>query len=201
MNKNTEHDKNIVNLSIKLNTELRDKFVDLANSKGLTQFQLIEVLLRGHNLWGGIVFDEEETELIQRGVKVAPESFQKKLRRGILRYAKDMIKSETLDKSDIDVNVKTSQRAGNLRADQLIEKMFEHNNEAANPFDKIFITKSSAYRFSLKQKALDSDRLAPSNIVINKCLERNKEVIMLHHKEHHLDKDHNFKSVYQRSKK
>jgi len=201
MTETKQQEKKFKALSIsRVTQDIKEGFAQLAIASNKTQSQLFTLIFNNYkNL--NVEFNEEEIALIQQAKDTAPNTFKKKLKRGILRYANDAINMKDLpEASSVDINKKNSARAADVRADTLITKIFEHNELAENWYDKILLTKSSILDYVEKQKILEPDTICIGKVVLDRCLERNKELIERHHEKQGLKSNHNVKAYYERLK-
>ena len=178
----------------------REVFEQLVNSASFdTHKQLFTAMLNTYqNL--RLEFDDAEREIMQEARELAPKNFDKSIKRASLRYAKNIIEQKNKPPLPIDTSLKNSAKSADVRADTLITKMFEHNELADNWYDKILLTKSSILDYSKKQKDLDPENIAMGKIVLDRCLERNQELIERHHEKQGLKSNHNIAAHYERLK-
>ena len=181
-------------------THINQDFEKLAEDNKATKKQLFVSMLNNYkNL--SLEFNETEVALIKQAKEVALQAFKKAAKKAILQCAKKVRDMEDqLKDTTIDPSLKNSARSADVRADTLITKIFEHNELADNWYDKTLLTKSSVLDFIEKQKQLDPETIAIGKVVLDRCLERNKELIQLHHEEHELKSNHNVKAHYERLK-
>jgi len=178
---------------------VKSEFIHLAIINNITQAQFLATLLNNYkNFYAPL--NKEEQEIMQQALKLAPKSLEKKIKRGALRYATDIINLQKVDKSTIDISIRNSPKSADLRADHLIEEIFKHNDTTTNWYDKIFINKNSILDYSEKQKELKPNTISIGKAVLDRCLERLFLVIKDHHKKHSLDIHHNTKAYYERLK-
>ena len=78
--------------------------------------------------------------------------------------------------------------------------VLNHNNEAKEWYNKMYISKTALVEYSNKLKELNPDMQQCNKSVINRCLERQAELISEHHKKHDLQEGHNIKAHYERLK-
>lgn len=182
-----------------VNHIVRNTFRKLSISHNLTQPLFLATMIKAYqNLH--LEFDDSERAIMQEARELTPKTFDKRIRKLVLRYAKTIINQKDQPPRPVDIKLKNSSAAANARADALIEKIFKHNNEAANRYDKIFLSKSSIFDYSEKQKAQDPTNITIGQVVLDRALERNKERIDKHHREHKLADNHNITAYYERLK-
>jgi hypothetical protein len=179
---------------------IRRAFIKLAIDNKMTQGQLLTLIFNNYqNL--SVEFSKQESSIIEQAKEIAPGTLKKKIRKGVLRYANDIINLKDLPAASVvDISMKNSAKAADVRADALIAKIFEHNNHAANWYDKILLTKSSVLDYVEKQKTLEPEVICIGKLVLDRCLERNKELIKHHHEQHKLKNNHNTIAYYERLK-
>lgn len=200
MSKRKKTDKKANALSISgIEDDVKREFIHLATSSNKTQAQFLATLLDNYkNFYAPL--SKEEQKIMQQALKIAPKSLEKKIKRGALRYAMDIVNLQKVDKNTIDITIRNSPKSADLRADCLIKGIFKHNDTATNWWDKIFITKNSVLDYSEKQKELNPKMISIGKAVLDRCLERLFLVIKDHHKKHGLDTYHNKKAYYERLK-
>ena len=145
-------------------------------------------------------FDNAESAIMQEARKLAPKNFDKSIKRAALRCAKNIIEQSNKPPRPIDTSLKNSSKSADVRADILITEIFEHNELADNWYDKILLTKSSILDYAKKQKSTDSTNIAIGKVVLDRCLERNQELIERHHEKQGLESNHNIAAHYERLK-
>lgn len=182
-----------------INPVVKNEFIELTLSNKTTQAQLLATLLNNYRNFY-IDLSKEEQKLMQEALILAPTSLKKKIKRGALRYAIDIVNFQKTDKRDIDINIKNSSKAADVRADALLNQIFKHNDTSTNWYDKIFIKKTSVLDYAIEQKELKPESFCVGKVVLDRCLERNKILINNHHKKHELENDHNTKAYYERLK-
>ena len=200
MSKKKKTNKKANALSISsIDEVIRSEFIHLAISNNVTQAQFLAILLNNYkNFYAPL--NKKEQEIMQQALKIAPKSLEKKIKRGALRYATDIVNLQKVDKDTIDITIRNSPKSADLRADHLIEEIFKHNDTATEWQDKIFITKNSILDYSKKQKELEPQMISIGKAVLDRCLERLQLIIKDHHKKHGLDIHHNKKAYYERLK-
>lgn len=178
---------------------IKSEFTDLALSQNITQAQFLAVLLNNYRNFY-IPLNEKEQEVMDKACKIAPNTLKKKIKKGALRHATNLINTQRTKKDIVDTNVKNSPRAADARADALLEQIFKHNDAATNWYDKIFITKAALLDHCQEQKELNPQSVSIGKAVLDRCLERCKGVIEHHHKKHKLESKHNTRAYYERLK-
>ena len=178
---------------------IKSEFTDLALSKNITQAQFLAVLLSNYKNFY-ISLNEEEQEIMDKACKIAPNTLKKKIKKGALRHATNLINTQRTKKDIVDTNAKNSPRAADARADALLEQIFKHNDAATNWYDKIFITKTALLDHCQEQKELNPQSISIGKAVLDRCLERCKGLIENHHKKHKLESKHNTRAYYERLK-
>ena len=178
----------------------RNVFEQLVNQTSFdTHKQLFMAMLNTYqNL--RLKFDETERVIMQEARELAPKNFDKSIKRVALRYAKNIIEQKNKPPRPIDTSLKNSSKSADVRADILITKIFEHNELADNWYDKILLTKSSILDYSKKQKDFGYENIAMGKVVLDRCLERNQELIERHHEKQGLKSNHNIVAHYERLK-
>jgi len=176
---------------------IKNDFTKIVENSGLTQTQVFERMLNNFKLFD-LYFTDEEQEIIKQAKEKTGDYYNRKVKNTILRTANNLLNSE--DK-EINTSVSNSYHAANKRADEVLEKMIETNNNASSWTDKTFINQVSISRFStdLKDKGVIKYKL--STDVIRRCLVNNKNKIDKHHKSLGLDKKHNLKKYHFLNKK
>ncbi|GEM_PF-4152251 len=177
---------------------VKTEYARLAVISDMTQAEFTRTLLSNYKCFN-LDFSKEEQERLDIALQKTPSSLKNKIKRSILRHVESAINRPTKVINN-DINAKTSSHSANARADALLGQILKHNKMVANWYDKIFITKSSMQSYVQQQKGLNAGCLTPGKTVIDRCLERNKELIATHHLEQGLDSSHNSKAYYARSK-
>ena len=180
---------------------IAEDFKKLAKNRKITQSQLFTTIFSSYrNL--PLEFNETEGVLIQEAYSLAAETLDKKIKKMVLRYAQSAIdsKDKTKPKPKLNIKNKNSAEAADTRADNLIEQIIKQNDEAGNWYDKMMITKKSIFDYAKAQKQADANNISMGKVVIERCLERNRELIDLHHQEHKLVEGHNVAAYYERLK-
>ena len=178
---------------------VKTEYTRLAVIADMTQAEFTRTLLANYKCFN-LDFGKEEQERLEVALQKTPSSLKNKIKRSILRHVESAINRPSKVINN-DINAKTSSYSANARADSLLNQILKHNEMSANWYDKIFITKSSMQSYVQQQKGLNAGGLTPGKTVIDRCLERNKELITAHHLEQGLDSSHNSKAYYARSKK
>lgn len=178
---------------------VKTEYARLAVIADMTQAEFTKTLLGNYKCFN-LDFSKEEQERLEVALQKTPLSLKNKIKRSILRHVETAINRPTKVINN-DINAKTSSHSANARADSLLDQILMHNETAANWYDKIFITKSSMQSYAQEQRKLNENSLMPGKAVVDRCLERRKELIAAHHLEQGLDSSHNSKAYYARSKK
>lgn len=177
---------------------IKSEYARLAVIANMTQAEFARTLLSNYKCFN-LDFSKEEQERLDIALEKTPSSLKKKIKRSILRHVESEINRPSKVINN-DINAKTSSRSANARADALLDQIIKHNELATNWYNKIFITKSSMQSYVQQQRGLKAGSLIPGKTVIDRCLERNKELITAHHLEQGLDSNHNSKAYYARLK-
>ena len=177
---------------------VKTEYARLAVLANMTQAEFTRTLL-GNYKYFNLDFSKEEQERLEVALQKTPSSLKNKIKRSILRHVESSINRPTKVINN-DINARTSSHSANARADALLGQILKHNEMSANWYDKIFITKSSMQSYVQQQKGLNVSSLTPGKTVIDRCLERNKELITAHHLEQGLENSHNSKAHYARLK-
>ena len=177
---------------------VKSEYARLAVNANMTQAEFARALLGNYKCFN-LDFSKEEQERVDIALQKTPSSLKKKIKRSILRHVESEINRPSKVINN-DINAKTSSRSANARADALLGQIMKHNELVANWYNKIFISKSSMQTYVQQQKGLDAGCLTPGKTVIDRCLERNKELIAAHHLEQGLGSNHNSKAYYTRLK-
>jgi hypothetical protein len=177
---------------------VKTEYARLAVLADMTQAEFTRTLLGNYKCFN-LDFSKEEQERLEVALQKTPASLKNKIKRSILRHVETAINCPTKVINN-DINAKTSSHSANARADALLGQILKHNETTSNWYDKIFVTKSSMQSYVQKQKGLNAGGLASGKTVIDRCLERNKELITAHHLEQGLDSNHNSKAHYARLK-
>ena len=177
---------------------VKTEYARLSVIADMTQAEFTRTLLGNYKCFN-LDFSKEEQERLEVALQKTPSSLKNKIKRSILRHVESAINrpSKVINNN---INAKTSSYSANVRADALLGQILKHNETVANWYDKIFITKSSMQSYVQQQKGLNAGCLTPGKTVIDRCLERNKELIAAHHLEQGLDSNHNSKAYYARLK-
>jgi hypothetical protein len=175
------------------------EYARLAVIADMTQAEFTRTLLSNYKCFN-LDFSKEEQERLEVALQKTPSSLKNKIKRSILRHVESAINRPSKVINN-DINARTSSHSANARVDALLGQILKHNEIVDNWYDKIFITKSSMQSYVQQQKGLNTSCLTPGKTVIDRCLERNKELIATHHLEQGLDSSHNSKAYYARSKK
>jgi hypothetical protein len=178
---------------------VKTEYARLAVIADMTQAEFTRTLLSNYKCFN-LDFSKEEQERLEVALQKTPSSLKNKIKRSILRHVESAINRPSKVINN-DINARTSSHSANARVDALLDQILRHNETAANWYDKIFITKSSMQSYVQQQKGLNAVCLTPGKTVIDRCLERNKELISTHHLEQGLDSSHNSKAYYARAKK
>jgi hypothetical protein len=101
---------------------------------------------------------------------------------------------------DVDVAKTNSRLSADKRTDNVLNMLFEYNDEVDNDYEKIYISKSGFLDFIKKCKNEGKVDFTTSKDVITRCLERRRNLVSEHHEKHNLKSDHNLKSYYARLK-
>jgi hypothetical protein len=178
----------------------REVFEQLVNDGNFdTHKQLFAAMLSSYQALR-YEFSDTERAIIEEARTLAPKNFDRSIKRAALRYAKNIIEQKNKPSRPIDTTLKNSAKSADARADILITEIFEHNELADNWYDKILLTKSSIFDYAKKQKDLNQENIAMGKVVLDRCLERNKELIERHHEKQGMQSDHNIKAHYERLK-
>lgn len=178
----------------------RTTFIDLAKNNDMTQGQLFTLMFDNYlNLY--VEFSEADNTIIRQAQKIAPDTLKRKIKKSVVRYADEIINPKDVpNEAAARVGLKSSPRAADVRADMLLKQIFKDNDNAINWYDKILLTKSSLLNYIEKQKTLEPEIISIGKTVLDRCLERNKELIKEHHEKHKLTPDHNTKAYYEYQK-
>lgn len=191
--------KKRVSLSVSgIDPLVKSEYARLAVMAGKTQAEFTRILLDNYKCFN-LDFNKEEQARLDTALQKTPSSLKNKIKRSILRHVETAI-NRSIKVVNNDINAKTSSYSANARADALLDQIIKHNELVANWYDKIFITKSSMQSYAEEKRKLNENSLTPGKTVINRCLERNKELIATHHLEQGLDNSHNSKAYYARLK-
>jgi hypothetical protein len=182
-----------------INPLVKIEYARLAVIADMTQAEFTRTLLSNYKCFN-LDFSKEEQERLEVALQKTPSSLKNKIKRSILRHVESAINRPSKVINN-DINARTSSHSANARVDALLGQILKHNEIVDNWYDKIFITKSSMQSYVQQQKGLNTSCLTPGKTVIDRCLERNKELIATHHLEQGLDSSHNSKAYYARSKK
>jgi len=174
-------------------------FVDLAKNKNIHQKQLFTEVFT-HYLNFPFKLDTEENATIQEARRVASNAFSSGTKKAIMRYAKSIIKLKDKPEPPVNMKIKNSSKAATARVEVLIQKMISSNDNTANWYDKVLLTKSSILDYAEKQKALDPDSISLGKVVLDRYIEQNKELIKSHNEKHNLSPNHNSLAYYERLK-
>ena len=175
----------------------KNDFTKIVENSGLTQTQVFERMLHNFKLFD-LYFTDEEQEIIKQAKEKTGDYYNRKVKNTILRTANNLLNTE--DK-EINTSISNSYHAANKRADEVLEKMIETNNDATTWTDKTFINQASISRFSTDLKDKEVIKFKLSADVIRRCLVNNKNKIDKHHKSLGLDKKHNLKKYHFLNKK
>jgi hypothetical protein len=180
-----------INLS-SVDESIKNDFTQITKKLDLTQLQLFERMLQNFKFFN-LSFTEEEQQKIEQAKIKSGDYYNRKIKNSILRTANNLLNSE--DK-DVSTDVSNSYHSANKRADEVLDKMIETNNNASSWTDKTFINQVSISRFSSDLKDKDIVKFKLSNDVIRRCLVNNQDKIEKHHKNLGLEKKHNLKKYH-----
>ena len=182
-----------------VNAADHQEFVNLAKALGIHHPQLFKHILSNYkNLL--LVFDDLENSLIQHAKALAPHTFEKKIKKMVLRYAQAIIEAKNQPEQVVNLKLKNSAKSADARADALIEEILTRNDNAANWYDKMLLTKSSIMDYAIAKNKEEPEYYTIGKLVLNRCLERHSEQIEQHHKQHDLGANHNVLAHYERLK-
>jgi len=194
-NKKGGKDK-VLTISLKgVSAEFHAKFHELCKSNNLTQVEAAKVLLQNY-LYCSLDFTKEDTKIIDSALVIAPKTYNKKIKKAVLRCANSIVDSNTGD-GTTDITTPKSGHAADRRADVLLDLIFKDNETAPNWYDKKFITGTSFLKYALRLKDISDVAVTTSKAVIDRCLERRSALIASHHSEHGLNDTHNLKAHYE----
>lgn len=189
--------ENKSNLSFKgIDAIVKDRFDKLVESEHLSRHDMLERLIAYYELMA-IYLNDQQTSLLKQAKHIAPVTYSSNIKKRILKVAESIIKSSQ-DNTDIDIENKNSRLSADKRADMLLRDIIDHNDNAKDWYDKIYISNSSFKKLAENKRENNEIKTAFSKSTIDRCLERNRVMLEDHHTNHKLDEKHNLLAFHER---
>jgi uncharacterized protein (DUF1778 family) len=171
--------------------ELKTDFTSYAREHNLTQGQLL-IKIWDNFKRTNITFNEDEQNIIDQAITIAGGSFYDLIKRNIVKTAKRVI----TDKNPLNTDkaVRNSYYAANLRIEEIVQEMMDHNKNTNYWYERKFLSKKAIAEYAKIRKTKVEGAMSLNTKVITRYLLSHQKEIDEHHEKYNLNEKHNLKA-------